>query len=165
MKTAAFVAALMLAGCDMPPDTVETQSAFTCAHFNSFTHLCTQWVPSLIPGSPTNNVPSGNPSWCVPGAALADGWMEVRNDQLVSTGAECARIPPGYYGNLGDWDYASTISGIPSVHVQSFLTGPKAYAFTFSQPNFVGFLGYYPPGSSVIVTPTIVGSIELLLGQ
>jgi hypothetical protein len=164
---ALLVCAFLVACGDPAEPTTETTAAFQCIHVNAFTHVCTKWVPSLIPGSPTNNVPSGDPRWCVPAQqSIPVGWAEVLNYQPVADGDNCAIVPPGYYGTLGDWDYTSPLPNqIPSVHVRSMLTGPQAYLFVWDQPNFGGnFVGFYGPGSVVTFTST-VQSFELLLGQ
>lgn len=161
---------LLLCSCDTAPEpTAETVSAFTCGHVNPFTHLCTEYLPDLIPGAPTNNVPLGDPEWCPPidTDQLQPGWSEIYNTvPITPDGHFCAFVPPGYYGNLGDWNYDSPFPNlIPSVHVRNITTGPQSYLFAWDGPNFGGnFIGFYGPGSTVNFTST-VRSFEVLLGQ
>lgn len=159
--------AVVLCACGGPEPTAETRSAFQCDHFSSFTHLCTDWEPSLIPGSPINYVPLGDPVWCPQNtapASLLPGWTQVFNDR-PTTGRYCARMPPGNYGALGDWDYDSTIASVPSVHVRAIMTGPQSYLFAWDGPGFSGnFVGFYPPGSVVSFDST-VRSFSVVLGQ
>lgn len=159
---------LLACSCGVAPEpSAETRSAFTCAHISTFTRLCTQWVPGMIPGSPTNYVPAGDPQWCpLNNSAIPDGWAMVFNDQPVSTNRYCAFVPAGNYGTLGDWDYASPSPAlVPSVHVRSILTGAHAYAFVWAAPNFGGdFVGFYGPGSVVNFT-SVPGSFEVVDGQ
>jgi len=163
---------MVMFGCDGPEPVAETKSAFVCVHYSSFTHLCTQWAPSLIPGSPTNYVPYGDPVWCPVNdfGQLQPGWLELYNDQkeTVQNHNTCAFLPPGSYGNLGDWNYDSPGFGLPSVHVRAAIMGPQAYAFFWDQPNFGGnFIGFYGPScpSCAVVFSSPPRSFQVVLGQ
>lgn len=155
---ALLILAFFWLGCGVAPEpTSPRTAAFTCAHVNSFTHLCDQYVPSSIPGSPTNGIPAGDPQWCpANNSQIPDGWAMVLNDQPVAGGRYCNYVPPGYYRTLGDWDYTSTSASVPSVHVRAILTGANAGIYVWDQPDSNGnFIGYYGPGSVVTFTSTV----------
>lgn len=148
-----LAAVLPLSGCGAAPEpAAEASSAFTCDQSTSvsnghdgFVSVCLHYAPS--------RPPTGGPC----GGPLPDGYAEAHT--LPGYAGYCTVLAPGYYTSLGDWDTAA-------YQIRSLRTGPRAYAFSFSTPNFGTFAALDIPGAAEPdTTAWSLSSLELLLGQ